>query len=154
MVLWYEANSVVWWCVLVGVVIGLCMFSLATLCHKPLSEHKIVPRAPFGAQNCATSPFRSTKMMQICRNCIHTIESKQMVSKIGFMFNIMMGSARPALGFKKNWAPKTQPESQHSYLLFPNRSAPKGQAAKILIWMSGKLDERMGLYSRQSLTGC
>ena len=36
-----------WWCVLVGVVIGLCMFSLATLCHKPLSEHKIVPRAPF-----------------------------------------------------------------------------------------------------------
>ena len=71
------------------------------------------------------------------------------------MLDIMMDSAGPDLDFKKLGSKNTTRESQHSYLLFPERSAPKSQAAKISIWIqSGKLDERMGLYSRQSLTGC
>ena len=45
---------------MVGVVIGLCMFRLATLCHKPLSEHKY-----------------AGKVMQICTKCRDSIELRK-----------------------------------------------------------------------------
>ena len=80
LVLWYEANSVVWWCVLVGVVIGLCMFSLATLCHEPLSEHKIVPRGPFTVR-------RWCKYAEIACTLLTKGKWKP---KIEFMFNIII----------------------------------------------------------------